>query len=185
MAYPVDANVFLRLVSRNDPDRNSVLDAFRSLNATFRSYGTRNVDADPSAYRMETPHWRLGPLPCCSLQTRKLASVKVGERDRYYCDQSADAYANADGYVCWRWSDLDWPRPWQRLRNGSLSAHSFSDREAQSHRPQPGRCIPLFLAPSLSLIVAFALSPTPSFAIFILTCSNVIDCWSRCWAASG
>ncbi len=33
MAYPVDTNVFLRLVSRNDPDRNSVLGAFRNLNA--------------------------------------------------------------------------------------------------------------------------------------------------------
>jgi len=33
MAHLVDTNVFLRLVSRNDPDRNTVLDAFRNLNA--------------------------------------------------------------------------------------------------------------------------------------------------------
>jgi predicted nucleic acid-binding protein len=33
MAYLVDMNVFLRLVSRNDPDRQTVLDAFRSLTA--------------------------------------------------------------------------------------------------------------------------------------------------------
>ncbi len=33
MAYLVDTNVFLRLVSRNDPDRNSVLRAFRNLNS--------------------------------------------------------------------------------------------------------------------------------------------------------
>jgi predicted nucleic acid-binding protein len=33
MAYLVDTNVFLRLVSRNDPDRNTVLEAFRKLSA--------------------------------------------------------------------------------------------------------------------------------------------------------
>jgi predicted nucleic acid-binding protein len=32
MAYLVDTNVFLRLVPRNDPDRNTVLNAFRKLN---------------------------------------------------------------------------------------------------------------------------------------------------------
>jgi len=37
MAYLVDTNVFLRLVSRNDPDRNTVLDALRNL-------GARNED---------------------------------------------------------------------------------------------------------------------------------------------
>lgn len=33
MPYLVDTNVFLRLVSRNDPDRNTVLDALRNLGA--------------------------------------------------------------------------------------------------------------------------------------------------------
>jgi predicted nucleic acid-binding protein len=33
MAYLVDTNVFLRLVSRNDPDRQTVLDGFRTLRA--------------------------------------------------------------------------------------------------------------------------------------------------------
>lgn len=37
MAYLVDTNVFLRLVSRNDPDRNTILDALRNL-------GARNED---------------------------------------------------------------------------------------------------------------------------------------------
>jgi predicted nucleic acid-binding protein len=37
MPYLVDTNVFLRLVSRKDPDRNTVLDALRSL-------GSRNED---------------------------------------------------------------------------------------------------------------------------------------------
>jgi predicted nucleic acid-binding protein len=37
MTYLVDTNVFLRLVSRNDPDRNSILDALRNL-------GARNED---------------------------------------------------------------------------------------------------------------------------------------------
>ena len=62
MAYLIDTNIFLRLVSKLDPDRQTVLDAFRTLTLEER---------DPLLY-YASPRRVLDRVYASSLTARRL-----------------------------------------------------------------------------------------------------------------